>query len=269
MPYPSDVLLPINSKYYGFVDTKTPYNPHWDITWSFSYALTGTNQHAFCTFLTTTSSLTSAIPGQYLGYLGNSKYLLDEYGNIILNETGDRILFNDSSNLSSYDTTGILAIAFDSTGLFALSSTDNSGVGINQLKKNSLIIRDSNNTVIYNEALSSLDSTFFLSSSTKEYKTLRFRFSNGGKRLYLDKRENSQYTNLLNLPISYDMDNYDNLYPGFTFCSPISTNIQGSSTIFLKNFHTQGCLDLPTYETVACNPILDIITEYKTLSGIL
>jgi hypothetical protein len=75
MSYPGDVLIPVNAKYFGFVDNKMPYNSHWDITWSFQFCLSG-DEHGFCTFLTTTPTISSGIPGHYLGYLGDIPYIL-------------------------------------------------------------------------------------------------------------------------------------------------------------------------------------------------
>ena len=243
MSYPTEVLLPSDAKYIGFVDDKIPFNSNWDIVWSFSYALTG-SQHGFCTFLTTNSSLTGGIPGQYLGYLGESP---------------------------NYTTNGVLSIAFDSTGYFALSSNSNSGVSVVDVIPNSLIIRDNSDQVIYNQSLSSLDTEFLISETPKTYKTLRFRLSNGGRMLYIDyKGFQKKYKNLLSLPISFDISTYNTLYPGFTFCSPISSASLQPSTLFLKNFHTQGCMLDPTYETVTCVPLSSAnVKTYSTISGIL
>ena len=270
MPFPSDVLLPINSKYYGFIDKKAGYNPNWDIVWSFSFALTG-SQHAFCTYLTTNPSISSGIPGQYLGYLGASEFILAEDSQIILTENNEELSYDDITSASSGGgTNGVFSIAFDSTGYFALSSENNSGVGINKINKNSLIIRDSTANVIYNQPLSSLDSSFFLSSSAKSYQTLRFRFSNAGKIIYIDYRSDlTAYKNLLSLPISFNIADTPLLYPAFTFCSPISSNSITPSTLFLKNFHTRGSASAPTYEIVPCIELSRPSTTYTTISGIL
>lgn len=270
MAFPSDVLLPSNSKYYGFVDKKAGYNPNWDIVWSFSFALTGT-QHAFCTYLTTNPNISAGIPGQYLGYLGSSEFILAENSQIILTENNEELSYDDITSTSSTEgTNGVFSIAFDSTGYFALSSENNSGVRLDQVTKNSLIIRDSTANVVYNKPLSSLDTSFFLSSSAKSYQTLRFRFSNAGKIIYIDyKSDLTAYKNLLTLPISFNINNTPILYPAFTFCSPISSSFITPSTLFLKNFHTRGSASEPTYETVPCIELNKPSTTYTTISGIL
>lgn len=237
MAFPHNILLlPGSSKYIGFVDDKKDYNLNWDVVWSFTYALTG-SQHGFCTFLTTNPGLT-AYPGHYLGY----------------------------PLLSS-----VIGIAFDSTGYFALSTSIRSGVPRSGIKSNSLIIRDSTNSVIFNEALSSLDSRFILSSAIKTYQTLRFRYSNAGKKLYVDyKTSDYDFRNLASVTVS-SLQISDNtiVYPGFSFCSPISSVSIDPSKMFLTNFHVNGSIESPTYEVIPMIALTaSIPTTFTLLSGI-
>lgn len=241
MAFPSDVSLSANAKYFGFIDSKKAYDLNWDIVWSFTYALTGT-QHGFCTFLTTSASLLSGIPGQYLGYLGN------------------------------YSSAHILGIAFDSTGYFALTNTCCSeGIPLSSTNRDSLIIRDSGTKIIYNSPLSSLDTSFILASSVKQFKTLRFRYVNGGKKLYIDyRRDDDSYKNLLTLAIStLNLSAYSKVYAGLTFCSPISGLSATPSTMYVKNFHTQGNISNPTYETLSFTSLSSSITSFTTISTLL
>jgi hypothetical protein len=236
MAFPSDISLSSNAKYFGIVDYKKPYNLNWDVVWSFTYALTGI-QHGFCTFLTTSPTITG-LPGQYLGCNNNNF---------------------------------ILSIGFDSTGYFALSSPLRSGILLPEVKPNSLIIRDSLNKVVFNERLSSLNTDFILSSSIKTYQTLRFRYSNAGRKLNVDfKLDDEKYSNITSLSIS-SLNITDNfiVYPGISFCSPVSgLNIQ-PSTMFLKNFHTQGEIKDPSYETVSFTPLsVNRFNQFTSISGI-
>ena len=266
MSYPSDILLPANSKYVNFVNTKFAFNTHYDITWSFTYALTG-SEHGFTTFFTTTSALTSGFPGQYLGYSGQLSYITDESDITINTETLEPLTLEDSG-----DDAGVFCIAFDSSGLFALSSSNRSGVGLNSIKKNSLIIRDSSKNVIFNQELSSLDTSFSLASFTKNFKTLRFRYANAGTKLYIDYRYSDidAYKNLLTLPISFYPLNYEHVYLGFSYCSPVSSSeLSATSTIFLKNFHSQGEICDPTYVYNTFTPITaSSPTSYVTITGV-
>jgi hypothetical protein len=249
MPLPPDVLLPANYKSFGFVDDKLNFNSYWDVTWSFTFALTG-SEHGFCTFLTSTPDISSGIAGQYLGYLsGSGGYLLNEDGDFILTEGGERILMED---YAEYSRSGFISIAFDTTGFFALSNLFNSeGVLPSAVKKNSLIIRDGSDRIVLNESLSSLNTNFFMTSSYPNYQTIRIRFANGGTKLYVDyrKEDNDDYINLTNVGISsFDSGSIPNIYPAFSFCSPISSSVILPSTLFLKNFHVQGNVNNPTYE---------------------
>jgi hypothetical protein len=236
MPFPSDIKLSPDAKYFGIVDYKKPYNLNWDVVWSFTYALTGV-QHGFCTFLTTGQSI-SGLPGQYLG-CNNDNF--------------------------------VLSIGFDSTGYFALSSPLRNGVLLSDTKPNSLIIRDSVNNVVFNERLSSLNTDFILASSVKAYQTLRFRYSNAGRKISVDyKIDGKKYSNITSLSIS-SLNINDNfiVYPGFSFCSPISGLNITPSTMHIQNFHTQGNTDYPTYETTECIPLTSIVpTTFTTISGI-
>lgn len=272
MAFPDDILLPVNAKSFGFVDTKYQYNTHWDITWSFSFALTGT-EHGFVTFLTTNPNLSTKYAGQYLGYAGYNPYnsiLTDPEGYYLLDDESSYIYFDDTTtySLSSF-TNGVLAIAFDSTGLFALPYINNDGVDISEIKKNSLIIRDYTSNILLNESLSSLSTEFFLSSSTKNYQTLRFRFSNSGQKLSIDyKNISNEYKNLTSIPINFNINQFEKVYLGFCFCSPISS-LNTPSTLFLKNFHSQGNTEDPTIETLSSYPLSVLLpTTYTTISGV-
>ena len=236
-----DGLLPIDAKYFSLIETEHAYNSHWDITWSFTYALTGV-QHGICTFLVGEPTNLDTFPGHYLGYGGPL-----------------------SSN-------GVIGIAFDSTGLFALSTNYSSGVNRSSILPNSLIVRNFSGGVIYNTQLSSLDPDFYISSVDKTFKTIRIRYSNLGTKISIDYRydDADKYTTLLTLSnIAVNVDNYPVLYPGVSFSSPISSNSITPSTIWMKNLHTQGNMNTPSYETVTFIPLTSTIyTTYTTVSGI-
>jgi hypothetical protein len=237
MSFPSDVLLPVNAKYFGIIEPDYAFNPHWDLTWSFSYALTGT-EHGICTFLCDNSTVTSP-PGHYIGYggLSASKF--------------------------------VLGVALDSTGLFALSTNYSSGVPRSQIKRDSLIIRDQTNNVIFNQSLSTLDSTFNIATSAKEYKTIRIRYSNVGRKIYIDyKIGDTKYINLTSIShISLDTSTYENLYVGLSYSSPISSSSITPSKIWVKNFHIQGNIENPTYNTLAYTPISsNVVNSFSSIN---
>lgn len=239
MSFPSDVKLPANAKYLGFIDPKKAYNTNWDITWSFTYSLSG-EEHAFSTFLSTSSTQVSSVPGHYLNQV----------------DSGGQFL----------------TIAFDSTGLFAYStlSSGRNGVALSAIIPNSVVVRNKSNNILYNGALSALSSKFTLSSAVDYYQTLRFRVVNGYKKLVIDFRTDEEYVNLLTLPISgYSPNDTDVVYPGFSYTSPVSSSIITPSVFRMKNFHTQGNTVAPTYETLSFVPLTSaLITAFTTISGI-
>lgn len=271
MSFPSDILLPTDAKYFSFVDQNYNFNPGWDINWSFEYALSGlsSSEYAICTFLSTTDTLTG-FPGHYLGYTGTvavSSYLLDDDGNILLDDDGNR-LYVDSDN--GFDSVGILAIAFDSSGLFALSSTKRPGVGLGSIKKDSLVIRDSNNNVTFYEQLSNINTNFVFASAGKYFQKLRFRFANMGKKLSIDYLpfESSSYETLTAININIETDNYPTVNVGFSYMSPVSS-LKSPSTLYLKNFHIQGDQSNVILENSTFQSILPTTTSnYTTLCSV-
>jgi len=241
MSYPSNILLPTDYKSFGIIDSKHKFNANWDIAWSFSFSLSSnpSSQHGISTFLSKTPTI-SAYPGHYMGIVG------PDHDNIVL------------------------SINFDSTGYSALSTVYSNGVPSSSIKTNSLIIR-SNNNIILNTELSSLDTSFILASSNKYWQTLRFIYASSGKKLYIDYKTTSDYINLLTITLSGNtwLADASILYPGLTFNSPISSNNSIFSNFYLKNFHVQGNINDPSYEYVTYTPITSINpTMYTSLTGV-
>lgn len=217
MTFAPDISLPTNANYIIIGEFDKEYNAHWDITWSFTYALTG-NEHGICTYLTDSIPVSST-PGHYMGYI-------NQYGN----------------------PNGFLAIALDTTGFFAVSSNTAEGINQNNVLRKSIIVRN-NEKLIYNQPLSALNTDFLFTETNYNPKTLRFRVANGLKKLYVDFKDDKKYINLLQIPLSgYDPDDYLKIYPVISYTSPVSSQIASNSKFWLSNFHVQGVEDAPTYE---------------------
>ena len=264
MGFPSDITLPADARYYSFIETKRKYNSNYDIIWSFQYKLpevTSTNSDVlnisgndflelgFTTFLTSLSSPISALPGQYLGD-SDSAWILS--GGKITTEGEIALLTEDPDSqfieVESRDLSGtLIKIAFDTTGYYGVSGRDSrTGAELFDRKRESLILRDFNNNVVYNEHLSSI-STSFSTLSTDTFRTLRFRYVNLGQKLFIDYHDSdtTTYTTLTTIDLGFRLENYSNLddiYCGFSFCTPISTVSKDLSAkeFFLRNFHTEG-----------------------------
>jgi len=264
MGFPSDIVLPNSARYYTFLETKKRYNSNYDIVWSFQYKLprltsnyednilSGANipdkyELGFSTFLTTLSSPVSSLPGQYIGdqdpaSLLSGGQITSESDISIITEDGIFVV-TDENVLSG----GLLKIAFDSTGFYALSGRDGrTGTGLTNVKKQSLVLRDYNSNVIYNESLSSI-STSFSTLSTDTFRTIRFRYVNLGQKLFIDYHESdtTDYTTLTTIDLGFRLGNYSNLndiFCGFAFTTPISSSSADLSAkeFYLSNFHIEG-----------------------------
>jgi hypothetical protein len=224
MPYPADISLPTNAKCFSFKNN-TAYNSNYDITWSYSCLISSVSaQHGFCTYLTTLSTAPlSALSGQYIG-----------------------------SNIPN----NIASIAFDTTGLFALSSDIRPGVPLNQVKLSSLVVRNSSNQVVYNQSLTGTGFSFY-----NTHQVIRCRFSYSQQLLVIDYRKvnNSDFINLATIPFSISLSNLtnlDNVYTGFSFCTPISTTNTAVASAFVYNFHTDGVRNNTSVETITSAPLI-------------
>ena len=261
MAFPSDITLPDDARYYSFIETKRKYNSNYDIIWSFQYKLpdiTSTSSEAlnieqpdnyqlgFSTFLTSLSSPISALPGQYLGD-SDSAWILS--GGKLTTEADVSLITEDDEyiEVETRDLSGtLIKIAFDTTGYYGVSGRDSrTGAEVFDRKRESLILRDFNNNVVYNEHLSSI-STSFSTLSTDTFRTLRFRYVNLGQKLFIDYHDSdtTTYTTLTTIDLGFRLENYSNLddiYCGFSFCTPISTVSKDLSAkeFFLRNFHTE------------------------------
>lgn len=224
MAFPADISLPGSAKYFSFKNI-TPYNSNYDIVWSMSCRVSSVSaQYGICTFLTTlTSAPLSALPGQYIG---------------------------------TYIPNNAVSIAFDTTGLFALSSTIRPGVNLANIKANSLVVRNSSYQVIYNQSLSSTDFNFYNTDQI-----IRCQYSNPLQTLFISYRRSTDrdFTPLATVPITISIPNTansDNLYSGFSFCSPISSTVSDVASLIVYNFHTEGVQNNTYVKTITSSPLI-------------
>ena len=231
--FPTDITLPDSAKYYNFISTKKKFNSNYDITWSFQYKLPQSSisnssnyELGFSTFLTNLAAPVSSLPGQYLGdqdpeFILSAHALLTEglapATSTSLKTESDSTILLESGILSGM----LVKIAFDSTGLYALTGRDDA-------------------------PLSSI-STSFSTLSTDTYRTLRFRYINLGRTLNIDIRESdtTTYTLLTSINLGLRLDdvtNLDNIYCGFSLCTPISTldTSLSAEKFFLRDFQIEG-----------------------------
>lgn len=286
--FPDDIILPDNARYYTFIETKKKFNSNYDITWSFQYKLPAisisaesdneTYQLGFTTFLTNLSSPLSCLPGQYLGdqdpeFILSAHALLTEVPEVLKTESDSTILL-ENAILSGM----LVKIAFDSTGLYALTGRDERpGVNRTQLHRQALVIRDFEHNIKVNAPLSSI-STSFSTLSTDTYRTLRFRYINLGRTLSIDVRESdtTTYTLLTSIYLGFRLDNVanlDNVYCGFSLCTPISTTEEAglsADKFFLRDFQIEGYEGSQVLTETVVTSGLDVNPNkvYRTVSDI-
>jgi hypothetical protein len=213
------------------------YHPHFDIIWSFEYAISGNNstEAGFTVFLMDNIPLSGGNNSIDLGYSGLSSYTVNN----------DTIKQGISGS--------VLGVGFDTTGFFAVSALSGSKFirdGIDELSRipNSVSIRGaaptySYNTYNFNKALSSLDSDFKIVESGIKFKTIRARLGNVGKTLYIDYRydADSDFKQLLQYDVNLSITDTTKYKVGLSFSTPISSNNTNSiGNIYLRNFHTEG-----------------------------
>jgi len=282
MALPPDILLPSDARYYQFVETDLSYNSNYDIVWSLQFKLPGDNvynsnyEYAFGTFLTSLTGELSSLPGQYVGdtdpelTVGEASLTTDQSPLSSITTEGEINLVIDSTTLSGQ----LIKVVFDSTGLYGLSGRDSrSGVGEHQIKRDSLCIRDYFNDLVLYEHLSAFSSTFSLTSN--EFQTLRVRYANLGTKISIDKKINTRYQTLTTVELPFrlkEFNNLSNVFVGYSFCTPISTQNTALSVgdFFLKNAHIEG---LETNEvltqTITSAPLVfNPNTSFTTVSNI-
>mgnify|MGYP003111374178 FL=1 len=261
--FPTDISLPALARYYTFVEVEKSFNSNYDITWSFQYKLPSTSfdedvkfldyELGFSTFLTNLPSPISSLPGQYLGdqdpeFVLSANALLTE-ATEVLKTQGDSTILIESGILSGT----LVKVAFDSTGMYGLTGRDDRpGVKPNKVLREAFVVRDFQHNLLAYDHLSSIQTTFS-TISTDTYRTVRFRYVDLGRTLYIDYHgsNSTEYTLLtaINLGTRYrTLSNIENIYCGFAFSTPISSTTPAADggyslsakDFFLRNFHVEG-----------------------------
>jgi hypothetical protein len=258
MEYP---VLPANSKAFNILGTEY-FSSLYDIVWSFDYAISGNaNTEAGFTLFLTSLPATSVVTGGAgidLGYSGLSA-----------KRTGYTVDLGVSG--------AVIAVGFDTTGLFAASATNGGkfvrdGLNSSAVKRDSLTIRSgwprySFNAYNYHESISSLTTeTFNIVEESVKYKTVRARLGDLGRTLYIDFRNTPEEDfiplltkDVFTLPT---LSAAQALIPGISFASPVSSNNTNSTGVFyIKNVHIEGFLPVSAtaIEVVPSKTITNIL----------
>lgn len=212
------------------------FNANYDIVWSFDYSLSGNNssQGSFTTFLFDGEVvLTGGAPGPGGAYYSAGEYLSG----------------SDTLNLLSVSG-AVLGINFDTTGLFSLSS----GVvnGLTAPIPNSINIRYGETDFEYltSVSLSSLYTDFSLLLSSQDYNRLRFRLTDIGQTVKVDYKVSNEYQEILNIPVSLNINDSTSYKIGVGYTSPVSGAGASQAIFSIRDFHVEGKTDTPEYDII-------------------
>ena len=118
-------------------------------------------------------------------------------------------------------------------------------------------------------------STTFSTLSTDTWRTLRFRYINLGQKLHIDVRESETTTYSLLTTINLDFSlgsvaNLDNIFVGFSLCTPISasTSLSGyalsAGNFYLRNFQIEGYEGATVQTETVTTPLLSVVSNVAT-----
>lgn len=240
----SEILLPLSAKSYYIVNTNK-YNSNYDIIWSFKYSISGYNsssQVGYTTFLTTLTS--TAVNG-----ISGGQYLCTKPS-----EASTNVTILSAGQTISVQPFNIITIAFDSTGMFALSSATRDGVSLPT--PNSLVIRDISNKLLCNIPLAS--TVFAVAPSGSQI--IRCIYSNGSNTVNISwkNQTNTTYTTLTSVTLPYRIINTqhaDIVSAGISYCSPISSLSSTPCTMIIENMHLEGVRGDNNIEIIAPTPL--------------
>jgi hypothetical protein len=261
MVYPT---FTVNTKAIN-IASKVGYQPHFDIVWSFEYAISGNSstEAGFTLFLMDNIPLSGGNNGIDLGFSGLSS-ITGGPGTIQPGISG-----------------AIIGVGFDTTGLFAASAYSGvqiirDGIAATSCTPNSIIIRSewpgySFNTYSYNQPITSIDSDFKIVESSVKYKTIRARLGNVGKKLYVDYRYNVEdnFKPLLEYDVDLNITSATKYKAGISFATPISSNLNSAiGNVYIRNFHTEGSSVSGKLTTSTTPGIVDCITLLPKISAL-
>lgn len=241
------------AKVINFEYNNASYNVNYDIVWSFKFCLLGNSldkQGGVTTFLRTPGvELSGGGAFGALGYLPSlsSNYeinLTAENDIELFTENNVEIVVNETGFVGGADglNGGLLAIGFDTSGYFALSTTYYDG--LTTLIPNSLTIRGGapSYNLLYSIPLTSLSTEFTLLTTTVNYCWLRFRLGDVGSRIYIDYRygDGAQYTSLTSLPVSLSITDSTKVNVGISYATPLTSTSLVDTTFLLKSFTIEG-----------------------------
>lgn len=239
--------LPLSSIVLGGFTNGNSYYAINDLTWSLQYSICGQSgaQAGICTALYTGDM--AAADGSLLGGPGKA------------------LGCAPSEDFNSITATGItqpiLTIAIDSLGAYALTDAllpgtadlytngdSTSGLNVGVLTRGTYItVRDSNFFIV-----GSLPVDYNVVSTTQQFKTLRFRLTNGGNKLIVSAlNSQNSYADLASFDVNLSPALTDQYKIGVAYASPLVNNNLPPARFDVQRYHVQGADVAPVATTLA------------------
>lgn len=237
--------LPLSSIVLGGFTNGNSYYYINDLTWSLQYSICGQSgaQAGICTALYT-SNMTDMSglqggPGKAMGCSPSIDF--------------------DSINKSGINDT-ILTIAIDSLGAYALADAlipgtadlytngdPTNGLNVDVLSRGTHVtIRDKDYFII-----DSVPIDYNLTTTTQQFRTLRFRLTNGGNNLIVSTLDSqNEYYDLANIDVNLQPALVQQCKVGFVYASPLVSNATAPARFDVQRYHIQGADVAPTSVTL-------------------
>jgi hypothetical protein len=233
--------LPLSSIVLGGFTNGNSYYYVNDLTWSLQYSICGQSgaQAGICTALyTSVMTDTSGLQGGPGKAMGCSPSI--DYSGIIKNGINDTIITISIDSLGAYALTDAL---IPGTADLYTNGDSASGLNVDVLSRGTYItIRNKDYFII-----DSVPVDYNMSTTTQQFKTLRFRLTNGGNNLIVSTLDSqNDYIDLANIDVNLQPALQDQCKVGFVYASPLVNNDVAPARFDVQRYHIQGADVEPT-----------------------
>ena len=244
------IRLPLSATS-GGIAHNVAFNANYDIVWSFQFNLSGTpglSQGGFSTFLYdgAVPALTGGGYGKSLGYTSLSSYTVGGVDSVFDGVSG-----------------AVFGVGFDTTGEFGVSGN---GVvtGLVDPIPNSFSYRSGSTfTYLTGMALSDVQSTLTLLTSTDDFTYIRFRLTDVGRTFEIATKDatSNGYVTIYSYATNLVPALTSTYKVGIAFTTPVTGNGGADTTFKIRNFHVEGNSNTPTSTSVSLISLSSYTTE--------
>jgi len=233
--------LPLSSIVLGGFTNGDNYYYINDLTWSLQYSICGQSgaQAGICTALYTSvmadASGLQGGPGKAMGFSPSI-----DYSGISKDGINDTIITIAIDSLGAYALTDAL---IPGTADLYTNGDPTSGLNVDVLSRGTYItIRDKDYFII-----DSVPVDYNMSTTLQQFKTLRFRLTNGGNSLIVSTlNSQNDYIDLANIDVNLQPALLDQCKVGVVYASPLVNNAVAPARFDVQRYHIQGADVAPT-----------------------